>query len=249
MKLGNLILFSWFVGLVGVPFAEGHEDARFFGGAYDGYASARVLQDVTQPFAARFWGGAYDGHASARVFQDMAQPFVARFWGGAYDGYAATRAIQAAVPLVSARFHGGAYDGYAQSSGWDFTNPLDRDSDGSGLPDWWLWQYFGVLTGIDPDHDADWDGASNLHEFLSGTDPMDSESVFKVVKVFPEREDRVEVRWFSVSGKYYAVQFSTNLMHGFETLDANIPGTPPLNVWTNQTTPGEDVRFYRVQID
>lgn len=44
------------------------------------------------------------------------------------------------------------------------------DSDGNGLPDWWEIMYFGA-TGVDPNADPDGDGASNLQEFLAGTDP------------------------------------------------------------------------------
>ncbi|MEM7585286.1 MAG: hypothetical protein AAF560_17985 [Acidobacteriota bacterium] len=49
---------------------------------------------------------------------------------------------------------------------------LDFDDDNDGMPDWWE-----VLNGLDPldpadaDADPDMDGATNLEEFLAGTDP------------------------------------------------------------------------------
>jgi len=53
------------------------------------------------------------------------------------------------------------------------------DSDGDGIPDWWMVKYFGHPTGQAGDQslagdDADGDGISNLQEYLNGTDPTDS---------------------------------------------------------------------------
>jgi hypothetical protein len=44
------------------------------------------------------------------------------------------------------------------------------DANGNGLGDDWETRYFGAL-GVDPNADPDRDGASNLREFLEGTDP------------------------------------------------------------------------------
>ena len=44
------------------------------------------------------------------------------------------------------------------------------DSTGSGIPDWWLLQYFGT-TGVDPYGDWDNDGWNNLQEYHNGTSP------------------------------------------------------------------------------
>ena len=55
----------------------------------------------------------------------------------------------------------------------------NADSDGDGIPDWWMLQHFGHPTGLASDNsraqdDTDGDGMSNLQEFLSGTDPRSS---------------------------------------------------------------------------
>ena len=58
------------------------------------------------------------------------------------------------------------------------TAPAATDSDGSGLPDAWEILHFGHL-GVDPDADPDHDGATNLMEYLAGTDPNSAASVFR----------------------------------------------------------------------
>lgn len=64
------------------------------------------------------------------------------------------------------------------------------DSDGDGILDWWLTQYFGHPTGQLADKsrasdDADGDGQSNYLEFLAGSIPTDPNSVFLLEKVDP----------------------------------------------------------------
>jgi hypothetical protein len=45
-----------------------------------------------------------------------------------------------------------------------------QDSDGQGLPDWWQMKYFGHL-GVDPWLDSDFDGWSNMDEYILGKNP------------------------------------------------------------------------------
>ncbi len=51
------------------------------------------------------------------------------------------------------------------------------DADGDGLPDAWEIQHFGDTASQDGGGDADRDGATNLQEYLAGSDPMDPASV------------------------------------------------------------------------
>jgi hypothetical protein len=57
-----------------------------------------------------------------------------------------------------------------------------QDTDGDGIPDWWMLQYFGHATGQASDQslasqNADGDGVSNLREYQRGTDPANAASV------------------------------------------------------------------------
>ena len=51
----------------------------------------------------------------------------------------------------------------------DFT---ELDTDGDDIPDRWESQYFGSITGGNPNADPDGDGRSNLQEFVAGTNPL-----------------------------------------------------------------------------
>jgi len=50
------------------------------------------------------------------------------------------------------------------------------DSDSDGLPNWWEMAYFGSTTAATPGADADGDGATNLQEYVAGSDPLSAAS-------------------------------------------------------------------------
>jgi Tol biopolymer transport system component len=89
------------------------------------------------------------------------------------------------------------------------------DSDGDGIPDWWMIQYFGHPTGQAGDNslasdDADGDGASNLQEYIAGTDPTNPNSVFRLSAVAPANST-VSLTWPAAPGRSYQIQYKTNL--------------------------------------
>jgi hypothetical protein len=61
----------------------------------------------------------------------------------------------------------------------------------------------------------------------------------------------VVIRWTSQSNQFYTIYQSTNLLngtnlqHGFSALQTNIPGTPPMNVYTDSLH-GVNVKFWKV---
>jgi len=55
------------------------------------------------------------------------------------------------------------------------------DADGDGMPDPWETAYgFNLNDPADADQDTDGDGISNRDEYLSGTDPLDPQSVLRI---------------------------------------------------------------------
>ena len=56
-------------------------------------------------------------------------------------------------------------------------NGVDVDTDGDGIPDSWMMQYFGHPTGQASDQSFAWndpagDGLSNLQKYLLGLNPL-----------------------------------------------------------------------------
>ena len=127
------------------------------------------------------------------------------------------------------------------------------DTDGNGLPDWWESTYFNQSSGVDPNGDLDHDGMTNGNEFLSGTDPSNGNSVFKVSSFAKDSSGiGFTVTWTSVPGKTYQVTYSNSPSGPWltdlagSTLTAG-SGEATLS-YTDTTAGTQDKRFYRVQL-
>ncbi|MFO1513364.1 MAG: S8 family serine peptidase [Verrucomicrobiota bacterium] len=124
------------------------------------------------------------------------------------------------------------------------------DSDNNGLSDWWELQYFNHLTGTNPNADADADGASNLAEFLAGTNPTNTASALRLTAQSPADGIHLTLQWPSVADRHYRLLRSTNLAGGFDTIvQTNLPATPPLNTFTDALPVGTKNAFYRLQLE
>jgi hypothetical protein len=148
---------------------------------------------------------------------------------------------------------------YAGANSVRLTNLEIVDSDGDGLPDWWEDQYgLDKANALDAVLDLDNDGASNLAEFLAGTDPDSSNSVFRILAIQPESGD-LRITWTTVGGKSYRVQ--TNSPSETGGLTTNFADLSPLITVTNfgeSTTnflhPGGfgtnvPARYYRIRLE
>jgi hypothetical protein len=79
------------------------------------------------------------------------------------------------------------------------------DTDGDGMPDEYeTAQGFVIEDPRDANSDGDGDGASNLEEYLAGTDPADAGSVLRL-EATPESPD-VRLRFTGVADRTYAIQ-------------------------------------------
>ncbi len=86
------------------------------------------------------------------------------------------------------------------------------DSDGDGIPDWMEMQQSGNLISMMAYGDDDGDGVSNYAEFIAGSDPFDSSSVFAINKVEETgAADGWVMTWDSEAGRIYSVYSHTNL--------------------------------------
>ena len=90
------------------------------------------------------------------------------------------------------------------------------DSDGDGIPDWWMNKYFGHPTGLASDNsraqdDANGTGLTNLQKFLLGLNPIDPSSTFQLGMASDATGQNVMLSWPGVPGKSYQIQYKTNL--------------------------------------
>jgi len=128
-------------------------------------------------------------------------------------------------------------------------NPLDADGD--GMPDDWERYHFGGtdVPGGGAAEDWDKDRLCNLGEWVAGTNPTDASSVLAFSSIIAGPESTITIRWYSVSNKCYSILKSTDLMVGFDQIEAaNIPADPPENSYTIDRGLAESA-FYRIVVD
>jgi len=129
------------------------------------------------------------------------------------------------------------------------SNP--NDWDGDGMPN--VWEEMHMLDPNDPDdasEDPDMDGATNLQEYLAGTDPGNTASRLHLELVSFTSPGQVELRFMAVAEKVYTIEFRDSLTTGdWETL-IDVPvdsSTRPFTI-TDSVPPGTPARFYRVTL-
>jgi Tol biopolymer transport system component len=136
----------------------------------------------------------------------------------------------------------GLVSGDLNSAGDVFAGGLNNlpalDSDGDGIPDWWMIEYFGHSTGQAGDlslaqDDADGNGMSNLQKYLAGLNPTDPNSILAVSIATDATGTNTVLGWDAVAGKNYQLLSTTNLDNPAWSA---VPGTVqavPGSVWVN----------------
>ena len=79
-------------------------------------------------------------------------------------------------------------------SGYGVNKTWGRDYNGDGLPDDWQRLYFGSnsLNWANSTIDSDGDGATNMEEFIAGTDPSDIADMLALEFVKLDRGQRLQ---------------------------------------------------------
>ena len=116
------------------------------------------------------------------------------------------------------------------------------DADGDGMPNDWESQY----AVADAQADADGDGASNLSEFIAGTNPTNDASFFTTTTSLVETNGTscFVVEWNAIPDRIYTVRWRVDLMEDFQLLADGIEY--PQNSYTNSLDTGTG--FYRVDV-
>lgn len=124
------------------------------------------------------------------------------------------------------------------------------DQDGDRLPDVWELLYgFDANNAADAQADVDGDGASNLDEFLGGTDPRSASSVPTRLRLELSGDGTVTLRFSVVAGRSYRVVFADGTVGGTWQTLAEVPAASANGeASAGDSTPAAQrpVRFYRV---
>jgi subtilisin-like proprotein convertase family protein len=120
-----------------------------------------------------------------------------------------------------------------------------HDADSDLIDDTWEIENFGNTTVATLTSDTDNDGSSDYDEWRAGTQPTNAASKLSIDVV--QAGPNGQIGWQSVSGKTYTIEYSTNLLSGFQTLETNITATPPENSFTN--LPAAPRAFYRIRLE
>ncbi len=117
-----------------------------------------------------------------------------------------------------------------------------EDANFDGLPDDWQARYWGLnpLAWPSANADSDGDGATNLQEFLAGTDPTRKDSALRLE--LTRNGQGMWLNWNTQPGFVYQVQFSTNATTWQNVGPARFaPGSVDA-----VSVGGSDVRLYRI---
>ena len=127
-------------------------------------------------------------------------------------------------------------------------NVVDPDDDNDDIPDEWeIANGLNSTNNADAGADEDVDGRSAFEEYVSDTNPFDSNSVFAVASIM-ESSSTYTVTWDSRSNRFYDIYCATNLSsNSWSAVLENIPGdgTSLSRVLTNATA----AAFYWIQVD
>jgi hypothetical protein len=125
------------------------------------------------------------------------------------------------------------------------------DSDGDGIPDWWMIEFFGHPTGQAGDlslaqDDADGTGMSNLQKYLAGLNPTDPSSILAMSIATDASGTNVVLNWTGATGKTYQILSTTNLDNQVWTVfPGSIQGIGSQCYFTIPSTNSQ--RYFRVQ--
>lgn len=172
-------------------------------------------------------------------------------WVGVADESAFKRllsgVVQAAVSVGSRSetAEGMLYiDNFKLIGPWE-NGPMTAD----GVPEYWLTQNGFTASAGHATADPDKDGLSNYAEYLAGTDPNDSNSVF-FVEIKTGVVGLPVLKWKHVDYRKFTVLEAESLTDeiGFRPVATRIASQEGGNEWTVPQTSGVS-RFYRVQVE
>ena len=129
------------------------------------------------------------------------------------------------------------------------TTPADNnpDTDGDGIPDDWETTYFGGPTNANASALAA-NGVNTIMEsFIAGLNPNNPDSVFEVHGSTQASGNQSVLTWTpSVTGRVYAISWTTNLHNQFTPLVTNLPG--PQTTYTTTVHTLHPSTYFRIEV-
>ena len=168
-----------------------------------------------------------------------------------FNGVAASFAVESDTEIVALVPAGADTGSIAVTASGSTVASDDKfvvlaDSDGDGLSDDFEAKY---PDAGEPEKDTDGDGQTNLAEYRAGTDPIDPQSVLRIIKVRREGNDIVIV-FEALAEKRYRMQASADLMDSFPTtVETFAPSAADLiHEVTDAEAALQPERFYRIEV-
>jgi hypothetical protein len=127
--------------------------------------------------------------------------------------------------------------------------PIDLDTDGDGMPDWW--ELANELDPGDPSDallDSDGNGVINREEFIGGTDPHDPLSRLEFESILMREPDGVSLEFRGRPGRGYTVEYRTAAGDGAWQILEDVPldWTTRLVEVIDASPPSNEQRYYRI---
>lgn len=116
------------------------------------------------------------------------------------------------------------------------------DSDSDGINDDWERQHGGNQR---PDATCSNGVNTILQAYIAGLDPNDPQSKFQTSGFCPLTSGNA-LQWQGVSGRVYAIYYSTNLLNGFQPLATNIPWTA--GCYTDSVHNAQSQGYYKIDV-
>lgn len=125
---------------------------------------------------------------------------------------------------------------------------LDLDTDNDEMDDDWELAN-GLVVGVDDSaNDDDGDKKSNGDEFLARTDPQDASSLLRVLEVVVDGVGGYDVRFSSVDGVSYQLQFSSDLQGWADLVGAEVTESGAETVISGVGLPDAGEGYLRVVV-
>jgi Tol biopolymer transport system component len=120
------------------------------------------------------------------------------------------------------------------------------DSDGDGMEDTWEKAYFGDLSH-DGTADSDGDGVSDLMEFKTGTNPVETASKFSAQASVEAGGQRVVLTWEAAPGLSYRVEYKNDLSEAnWMAISGSVRVSGSQAICLDDLVGESSQRFYRV---